>query len=380
MQENYFVCHYHEIALKGQNRKWFEEKLAESIKKALSDGFFESVRRIPGRILVKTKKKGAEDFLKNVFGIAYFAPVFICSQDMAVIEKEVYEMLGKKKFKTFRITTKRSKKDFFLNSQGINEKVGAFIVKKLKKKVNLEKPDITCFIEIVGEYAFLYTERIRGPGGLPLGSGGKAICLISGGIDSPAAAFKIMKRGVEIIFVHFHAYPYTGKASIDKVQNIVKILGKYQPGGKLYLIPFSDIQKEILIKTPDNLRVILYRRMMIRIAQKIALKEKAKAIITGESIGQVASQTLENIGIIEKAVNILVLRPLIGYDKEEIIDLAEKIGTFKISILPHQDCCARFLPKHPATKADLRAVLRAEKMLDMEGLINKALAGAEARP
>ena len=379
MNKEYFICHYHEIGLKGKNRKWFEEKLVGNIKRALPKDSFESVRRISGRIIIKKKKEGAGDFLKNVFGVAYFAQAISCFQGIEIVKEEACRILEKKKFKTFRITTKRSKKDFPMTSQEINERVGAFIVKKLKRQVDLERPDITCFIEIVEKYAFLYTERIRGPGGLPLGTGGKAVCLLSGGIDSPVAAFKAMKRGVEIVFIHFHAYPYTDKASKEKVQNIVKILEKYQPGSKLYLVPFSDIQKEILIKTPDNLRIILYRRMMMRIAQEIAAKEKARAIITGESIGQVASQTLENIGVIEEAVSMPVLRPLISYDKEEIIGLAETIGTFKVSILPYQDCCARFLPKHPATKADLKAVLGAEKKLTTRGLINRALVKTEIR-
>jgi thiamine biosynthesis protein ThiI len=379
MEEDFFICHYHEIALKGENRKWFEEKLVGNIKKVLPRGFFESVRRISGRIIVKAKKGGAEDFLKNVFGIAYFARATACSQDMGVIEKEVCRILKKKKFRNFRITAKRSKKDFVLTSPEINQRVGAFIVKNLKKKVDLDCPDITCFIEIVEKYVFLYTEKIKGPGGLPVSTGGKAVCLLSGGIDSPAAAFKIMKRGVEIVFLHFHAYPYTGKASIEKVRSIVEVLNKYQTESRLYLIPFSGIQKEILMKTPDNLRVILYRRMMLRIAQEIAKTEKAKAIVTGESIGQVASQTLENIRVIEQVADMPVLRPLIGEDKEEIINLAERIGTFRVSILPHQDCCARFLPKHPATKADLRTVIRAEKKLDIKRLVGLAVAKAEIK-
>jgi len=379
MDKDYLICHYHEIALKGNNRKWFEEKLVENIKKTVPSCFYESVKRISGRIIIKVKKRGAEDFLKNVFGIAYFVPALSCSQELSIIEKKACAILENKKFKTFRVMTKRSKKDFALNSQEINDRVGAYVVKKLKKKVDLKKPDITCFIEIVEKYAFLYTERIKGPGGLPLSSGGKAVCLLSGGIDSPVAAFKIMKRGVRLVFVHFHAYPYTGKASLEKVKRIVDIIKKYQKESRLYFIPFAEIQKEILTKTPGSLRVILYRRMMMRISQEIAGAEKAKALVTGESIGQVASQTLENIGVIMQAINIPVLRPLIGENKEEIISLAESIGTFKISIEPYQDCCSRFLPRHPATKADLRAIERAEKKLDINKLVERAMARAELR-
>jgi len=374
-----FICHYHEIALKGKNRKWFEEKLVENIKKSLPGGLSGSVKRISGRIIVKTRKREAEDFLKNVFGLSYFAPAISCSQDMGSIEKGSLEILRKKKFKTFRITTKRAKKDFPLTSQEINERVGEFVAKKLEKKVDLDNPDITCFIEIVDKYSFLYTEKIKGPGGLPVGTGGKAVCLLSGGIDSPVAAFKIMKRGVVLVFLHFHAYPHTSKASLEKAKSIVRLLTKYQAESKLYLTPFTDIQNKILTKTPDKLRVILYRRMMLRIAQQIARKEKARALVTGESIGQVASQTIENLGVIEESVELPVLRPLIGEDKEEIIHLAEKIGTFTISILPYRDCCVRFLPRHPATKAYLRKTKEAEKRLDIERLVASALAKSEVK-
>ena len=260
-----------------------------------------------------------------------------------------------------------------MNSQQINEKIGEHILKNLNCKVNLSKPNIICFIEIVEKYAFLYTKKIKGQGGLPISTGGKAICLISGGIDSPVAAFKVMKRGVKIIFLHFHAYPYTQKASIEKVEKLVKVLNKFHSQSKLYLVPFANIQKEILIKTPSSLRVILYRRMMFRIAKEVAKKEKALALVTGESIGQVASQTLENIRTIEESVDILVLRPLISDDKQEIIEKAEEIGTFNISIIPHEDCCTRFLPKHPETKSKIEMVKRAEEKLDFQNLIKKTI-------
>jgi len=245
--------------------------------------------------------------------------------------------------------------------------------KKSKVRVDLKNPDITCFIELVEKYAFLYLEKIKGWGGLPVGVSGKAISLLSGGIDSPVASFLAMKRGLNLIFLHFHALPYTNKASIDKVKKIVETLNKFQPKLKLYLVPFAEIQKEILLKTPSPLRVIFYRRMMFRIAEKIAEKEKIKAIITGENLGQVASQTLENLKVIEKATNLLVLRPLIGEDKLEIIEKAKEIGTYDISILPYQDCCSRFLPEHPQTKANLEVVEKAERKLRVENLIKKAL-------
>lgn len=374
----YVICHYHEIGLKGKNRKFFEEKLIENIKRVLKSSYFESVKRISGRILIKLTEEGAKEekkitrALKKIFGIAYFTFATDSPQKIKDIQEKSLEILKNKKFKTFRISTKRSKKEFPLTSQQVNEKIGDYILKKLKVKVNLEKPDLTCFIEIVEKYAFLYLEKIKGLGGLPTSASGKAIVLLSGGIDSPVAGFLAMKRGIKVIFLHFHARPFTSESSIEKTKRIVELLSQYQGKSKLYLIPFAEAQKEILLKTPAKLRVILYRRVMFQIAGQIAEKEKALVIFTGESVGQVASQTLENIKAIEAAVHLPVFRPLIGQDKEEIIRKAKEIGTFEISILPHQDCCSRFLPRHPETKAKLDEVVKAEKKLNIKKLIQKA--------
>ncbi len=375
----YIVCHYHEIGLKGKNRKFFEEKLVENIKKALSKDSFEFVKRISGRIIVKLTDTGLKQkdkikkSLKNVFGMVFFVFAYSVKPEIKTINKKALEILGQEKFKTFKIQTQRSDKDFPLKSPKISETVGAFIVKNLKKKVKLENPDTTLFIEITKDYAFLYTEKISAYGGLPVSTGGRAVVLLSGGIDSPVAGFLTMKRGVKAIFVHFHAHPYTDKASIDKVKRIVRILNKFQFSSKLYLIPFADVQKQILLKVSARLRVIFYRRLMMKIAEVIAKKEKALALVTGDSIGQVASQTLENIFVISEAVNMPILRPLIGFDKEEIIDLAKKIDTFNLSILPYQDCCARFLPARVETRANLKQVKSEEKKLDTEELVKKTL-------
>lgn len=381
----YVICHYHEIGLKGKNRKFFEEKLVLNIKKSLRSDFFEFVKRISGRVIVKLTKEGSQNLkeieqsLKNVFGLAYFGFAKMSDQNIKAIKEEVRELMKDKDFKTFKITTERSKKEFYLTSQQVNEKVGEYIVKNLNKKVNLKNPDLTCFIEIVEKYAFLYLEKIKGLGGLPVDTGGRAIALLSGGIDSPVAAFYLMKRGVKIIFVHFHAFPYTSRASIEKAENLVKTLNKYQFNSRLYLIPFAEIQKEILLKTPAKLRVVLYRRFMLRIAQEIAKREKALAIVTGESVGQVASQTLENIRVIEEVTDLPVLRPLIGQDKQEIINQAKAINTFDISILPHQDCCSRFLPLHPATKVKIEEIRKAESKLDCQKLVQKAVVDAQVK-
>ncbi len=376
---SYVICHYHEIGLKGKNRKFFEEKLVENIKRVLNPSYFKFVRRISGRILVELTIKGAREeeeissVLKNIFGIAYFAFAVSVEQKIEAIQKKALEILKEQKFESFRISARRSKKEFFLISQQINERIGELIVRELKKKVDLENPELTCFIEIVEKFAFLYLEKIKGPGGLPVGVSGRAVALLSGGIDSPVAAFYTMKRGVKVIFVHFHSHPYTTQASIKKVEEMIKLLNKFQFHSRLYLVPFADIQKEILLKTPAKLRVILYRRMMLKIAQEIAGEERALALVTGESIGQVASQTLGNIKVIEEVVDSPVFRPLIGQDKEEIIRKAREIGTFEISILPDQDCCSRFLPRHPETNAKSEEVARAERELNIEKLIKQAI-------
>ena len=376
---NYIICHYHEIGLKGKNRKVFEEVLVKNIKQVIPPEYLNYVKRISGRILIELTKQGEEQqkkiikSLKNIFGIAYFAFAVLVKQDIKSIQNKACQLLKKERFKTFKTETKRANKNFPLTSQEINEKIGAKICNTLNKKVDLKNPEITCFIEIVEKFAFIYLKKHKGPGGLPVGSSGKGILLLSGGIDSPVAAFYALKRGISLDFIHFHAQPYTNKASIEKVIELIKVLKKFQPIVKLYLVPFGEAQQEILLKTPDKLRVILYRRLMVRIAERIAQKEKAKALITGDSIGQVASQTLENLGVVQKAVNLPIIKPLACLDKEEIIQKAKEIGTYEISILPHQDCCARFLPKHPETKADLEKVKKAEKKLNIKKLIEGAL-------
>ena len=385
MKSKFIICHYDEIGLKGKNRKFFEEKLRDNIrqnlKKIISDKVegFEYIKRISGRIIVKLTEDGEKKeeeisrALQNVFGIAYFAFAVSCGQKMNEIKKTALEILSEKKFKTFRISCQRSKKEFPLTSQEINEQVGAHIVERLNGKVKLENPNVDCFIEIVDSFTFLYLEKIRGAGGLPSGTSGKVIVLLSGGIDSPVSTYYILKRGATAIFLHFHSLPYTSPASLDKTKELATALNKFQLNSKLYLVPFIEIQKQIMTKAPAKMRVILYRRFMMRIAEKISKKEGALAIVTGESLGQVASQTMENMAAIEECVKIPILRPLIGFDKKEIIVKAEEIETYEISILPHEDCCSLFVPKHPETKAKIQEVIKAEKDLDIKKLVEEAV-------
>jgi len=388
---NIIICHYAEIGIKGGNRNYFEQKLAKNIKERLAKELpssFEYVKRISGRILIKLANEKQPnnnlkanknilytkyEILDTIFGVANFSFAIESKQDIKTLKRDCWDLIKNKKFKTFRITAQRSQKDFPMTSEEINKEIGAYIVEKSGKKVNLTKPDINCFIEIVDGRAFVYLEKIKGPGGMPVSANGKALVLLSGGIDSPVAAYYAFKRGVKADFVHFHSMPYTTPASVEKVKDLAKTLEKFQIRSKIFLVPFADIQKEIVLKAPEKLRVILYRRLMLRIAEKLAQDNNYLALYTGESVGQVASQTLENIRATEDAINLPVLRPLIGFDKEDIIKKAKEIGTYEISILPHEDCCTRFVPKHPETKANLKDVQEAEKKLEVKKMVGEAV-------
>ncbi len=382
----YIICHYSEIGLKGGNRKFFEEQLIRNIKRVLSDPFFSSVRRISGRILIELTKEGEKneekirEELSFVFGISSFSFCINVNQNLKSIKEGALSALKKHKFKKFRVSAQRSRKDFPLSSQEINEKVGEHLLSNLENiKVDLKNPDIICFIEVVEKYIFIFTEKNRGLNGLPSGSGGKAVSLLSGGIDSPVASFWAMGRGVKLIFIHFHSYPETPQASIDKVEEIVKILSRYQGESKLYLVSISEIQREIVLSVSEKLRVIFYRRAMFKIAKEIAEKEGAQILITGDSIGQVASQTIENIRGVEYGLEMPVIRPLACQDKDSIVKEAKRIGTFNISILPHNDCCARFLPKRPETRANIEEILKEEKKINIKEMIKKIIREAEVK-
>ena len=387
------IIHYHEIGLKGKNRFIFENRLRQNITRALQGEGVESVGKISGRLILKLGEKAAWPEVKNrlqkVFGIAYFCPAFektglkelkergLAEEFLKNLADEIWANIENKNFASFKIDAKRGQKDFPLTSQEVNQYLGALIWEKSKAKVDLEHPALTIFVELIEDFVFIYFEKIKGPGGLPAGSAGKVVALISSGIDSPVASYELMKRGAEVIFVHFHSYPSTSILSQENVKKIVKILSQYQPDSKLYLVPFLDIQKEITAKLPLNLGIIFYRRAMFKIAQKIAEQEKAKALVTGESLGQVASQTLENILVIDETSTLPVFRPLIGRDKEEIIALAKKIGTFELSILPYEDCCSLFIPAHPETKANLAIVKELETQINLEPLVNEAIQKAK---
>ncbi len=384
MLQNFILCHYGEIALKGKNRNYFEAQLIQNIKDQLntfSPSSFEFVKKISGAILVKLNEKGLEnvreieDAIIHTFGIVNYTFAASIEQDIEKIKEHCWDLIKEKSFETFRVTSQRSNKNFVLTSEEINREIGGYLYDKLegKKAVSLKKPECECFIAIINDYALISLDKKKASGGLPVGTSGKAMVLMSGGFDSPVAAWNILRRGVSTRFVHFHSIPYTSRDSIEKVTDLIKVLKKYQSSGILYLVPFADAQKEIVMKCHESLRIILYRRLMMKIADKLARREKALALVTGDSIGQVASQTLENILVVSEAAELPIFRPLIGTDKEDIMDTARKIGTYDISKLPHDDCCTRLMPKKPETRGRLPLILEAEKALDIEKIISATL-------
>ncbi len=377
------IAHYHEINLKRNNRGWFEERLQRHVESLLRGLAHDGVHRFAGRLKIKLNSDSShsefERRLRWVSGIANFSFAWEVPADLEAIRAALSELIRARAFRSFKIDARRGTKEFPLNSQQLNENLGAFIQNLCGAEVRMEDPDLTCYVELVGPRAFLYFEKIPGGGGLPPRTGGKVLCLLSGGIDSPVAAFRMLRRGCRVQFIHYHSFPHTTAESQEKVRRIVKVLSRYQLDGKLHLVPFAEVQRQIVAYTPPPLRVVLYRRFMLRIAETVALREGAAALITGDSLGQVASQTLENLRVVSAAAKELpVFRPLVGDDKEDIIRVARQIGTYEISTLPDQDCCTLFVPKHPETMAQLGEVERVESLLEVSGLTSGALAGMTA--
>ena len=373
---NIIIIHYSEIGTKGENRPFFERILANNVR-VLLNRYIHNVSRKYGRIVCKIKNEDYLDKiiekLKKVPGIAYFSPAIKSELNIEQIKESLLNILQNKKFNTFKVITKRSNKMFPMTSIEVNKILGEYIVNSLNKKVNLISPDIKLYVEICEKEAYIYLEKFSGLGGLPVSSSGKVISLLSGGIDSPVASFLMMKRGCQVIFTHFYNRTLTSQAALTKIDKIVRQLTEFQIQSKLYIVPFQDVQYEIIANIPSNYRMIVYRRFMMRIANKIADLENAKAIVTGDSVGQVASQTLENLGCIYQAAKYPVLSPLVGLNKNEIIQLAKNIGTYDYSILPYPDCCSFMVAKHPETSAKLEKILKLEENLDVEQIINKCL-------
>ena len=379
--DRFFVIHYNELGLKKGNRDYFENALCRNINSVLQDCQVERAKRISGRLLLPLTANADVSEIKKrlaqVFGIAYFGEAWASPQVVENLETNAWALMQGHPFNSFRIQAHRANKNFPHTSVEINQRVGAYVKQQSGARVDLEKAEMTCWIEIVEKYALIYLERLPGPGGLPVGTSGKVVVLLSGGIDSPVAAWKMIKRGCTAVFVHFHSFPYTNKESQEKAKQIVQLLCHYALQAKIYLVPFAEVQRHIMVDTPLDTRVILYRRYMLRLAEQIARREKARVLVTGDSVGQVASQTIENIDVISRAVSMPTLRPLIGDDKIEIIEIARQIGTYEISIQPDQDCCSLFVPKHPETKANLAEIEKSEAQLNVGDAMNAAMESAE---
>ncbi len=375
LPKNGILVAFGELFLKSEGvKKIFKRRLDQNlsflIKKEISDFKIHSSR---DRIFIETSQiKKASRIIKKVFGIVWFAdclffPKARLKDISAFLDKNYQKRI--KKTDTFAIRLKKDK-DFLKESR---EEIINEIAKNIKRKVDLSHPKKEIFIEARKSGWFLYFKKQKAQGGLPVGTGGKVLSLVSGGIDSPAAVYLIAKRGAENVWLHFHSFPLVSKASIEKVKELAKIFLNYQPHLKIYFVPFQKAQIEIKTKIPSKYRILLYRRLMFKIAERIAKKGDYYSLVTGESLGQVSSQTLPNIEIIEEVVKIPILRPLIGMDKIEIINLAKKIKTFSISIKPQEDCCTLFVPKHQTAKGNLETVKKLEKKLEIKKIVQEII-------
>ena len=378
---NSVLIRYHEIALKKGNRHYFIDLLKRNLVAALRDLDVKQAKTLQARILItvgaEAERREIERRLQRVFGVANFSFVERIPPDIERLRESILQQIDGRSFASFRIDARRADKSFSLTSPEINRLLGAAVKEKTRARVDLEHAELTIEVEILPDCAFFDFEKVPGPGGLPVGASGRVVSLISGGFDSPVAAYRMMQRGCRLIFVHFHSAPYLDKTSQEKCRELVRLLTRHQFKSRLYLVPFGEIQRTIVAGVLRPLRVVLYRRMMLRIAEAMARKEKALALTTGESLAQVASQTLENMAVIQQAAALPILRPLVGMDKQEIIDQARRIGTFEISSQPDQDCCQLFVPKHPATKARLADVEKAEARLDIPALVQMGVEQAE---
>ena len=382
--EQVLLIRYDEIHLKGLNRPFFERKLIEGIKHSLS-GLNATVHKEQGRIFVygiaAENRDEAVDRLTRVFGVHSISPAVGVEKDWNTIvaaARDITEKaIGSREKATFKCFCRRSDKGFFMNSEEINRELGHEMLEAFPNlSVDIRKPEIKLCVEI-REMAFVYAEEIMGAGGMPTGTAGLATLLISGGIDSPVAGYMMARRGLELTAVHFYSYPYTSERARDKVVDLAKIVSRYSGPIKLHLVPFTEIQLAIYEKCPPKETTVLMRRLMMKMAQLWAEKDGARALITGEALGQVASQTLESLCVTDDAVTMPVFRPLIGFDKNDIVAIAKKIDTFNTSILPYEDCCTVFVPQHPVTKPEVQKMRESEALVDFSEMIRRAIENTE---
>ena len=385
MQLDTLVAHYHEIGLKGRNRSFFEDALSRNMRRALRGTGYNKMRQGFGRIVVDMKDESriedAVERVSRVFGLAYVGVGKRVDPDMDAIAEAALALIQAEPFEAFQVRARRTHSTFDGTSSEINIEIGQRIVDATGGKVDLKRADATIHVELFGSACVVYRNKIRGPGGLPVGVSGKMLALLSGGIDSPVAAWRMARRGAEVEMVHFHGQPFTDPSSIRQATELAQVLARYQLNVVLHLVPLADAQREIVTHAPSNLRVVLYRRTMMRIAAALADEIGAKALITGDSLGQVASQTIENIRTVDAALppDVEVLRPLIGMDKQEIVNEATSIGTYDISTRQYQDCCVLFEPRSPATRSNPGIADHGEAELDIDALVGKALAARETR-
>ena len=371
------VIHYKELALKGKNRPWFIQLLVRNLKTALAGLHVATVRSVMGRIELElrpdTPWEDVRERIGRIFGIANFSYANRGPHDFPALAKEILTGLGDLEPVSFRVSATRSDKRLPFTSPQVEREIGRLIWEAKGWKVDLSHPALTIHIEMLPAEAFYFFGKEPGAGGMPSGTGGRVACLLSGGIDSPVAAYRMMRRGCKVLLIHFHSYPILSRASQEKVREIAALLTKHQLRSRLMLVPFGELQQQVVLGVPPELRVVIYRRLMLRIAEALAHKGRAQALVTGEVLGQVASQTLENMTVIAPATSLEILRPLVGMDKDEIVAEAKRIGTYGISVIPDQDCCTLFTPKHPATRARLAAVEQAELTLPIDEMVAAAV-------
>lgn len=369
-----------EIALKGGNRKYFEDQLIKQMRRAIKDIGFDKIYKEQGKIYIEGDEVNFSKMtnrLKKVFGLVYISSCIRVDKEIENISQAVINVMEARiasgSFKTFKVDTNRADKAFPIKSPDFSREMGGLILNKFSDlKVDVHNPELYLYIDIK-QNTYIYTEKIKGTGGLPIGTSGKGLLLLSGGIDSPVAGFLMAKRGLALSCVHFHSYPFTSERAEEKVKDLASILARYTGKLKIFSINLLEIQKEINKNCPESEMTIISRRFMMRIAEQIANFHKIEALVTGESLGQVASQTIQGINATNLSVSIPVLRPLIGLDKVDIVEIARDIETFETSILPFEDCCTVFLPKHPVTKPKVEDIIKSEEALDVQALIDNAI-------
>ncbi|MGZ8421523.1 MAG: tRNA uracil 4-sulfurtransferase ThiI [Nitrospira sp.] len=380
------IVHYHELALKGRNRDFFEQRLVRNLRLALKDLRIRRVESLQGRIRItipdQVSPERVAERLRRTCGVANFlltesVPLELKNPDLSELKQVAQRLVAQEDFQSFRVTAKRADKRFPLTSMDVERDIGGYLFEVTGKTVKLKQPDLTLYIELLTHEAHLAARKITGPGGMPVGTSGKVACLLSGGIDSPVASYRMIKRGCKAVFVHFSGRPLVSRASEEKVQELVQLLTAYQYHSQLYIVPFGEIQREIVANAPAPFRVVLYRRIMVRIAEELARREHCWALVTGDSLGQVASQTAENLSVVEDAAELPILRPLIGMDKIEITEQAQQLGSFTTSIEPDQDCCKLFVPLHPSTRTKVADIHRIERGLEISTFVKQGVEKAE---